>query len=125
MKLKSGLIDLSLAAIPILAIAIPAWVHGPGHEGRVDETTLIDARETATAITAPPGSDLVIEQLCAESCVRCSSESLGQDAFARKKQECVLPNPGLRLLSGDRLSCHNECRSMHPVMIRGSLVDPS
>ena len=125
MKLRSGLIDLSLAAIPLIAIAIPAWVHGPGHEGRVDETTLIAARETATAITAPPGSDLVIEQLCAESCVLCSSEGLGQDAFARKKQECVLPNPGLRLLSGERLSCHNQCPSMHPVMVQGSLVDPS
>jgi len=45
MKFRSGLIDLSLAAIPLIAIAIPAWVHGPGHEGRVDETTLIAARD--------------------------------------------------------------------------------
>ncbi len=125
MKYKGWLIDCSLAAIPLLAIAIPAWVHSPGHEDRVDETTLIDAQQTATAIIAPRSFDLVIEQLCAQSCVRCSSKSLHEDTLARPGPKCLLPSPGIRLAAGDQLSCHNDCDSMRPVMVMGALVDPS
>ena len=122
---KSRLIDLSLLSIPLIAIGLPAWVHGPGFENVVDETLILDAQETAAAIAAPPNAPLWIERLCAEDCVRCSTDDLQEKALARPTAECLRLQPALRLTSGEELSCRNDCDSTHAVLVRGSRIDPS
>lgn len=122
---KSRLIDLSLICIPFIAIGLPAWIHGSGFDNAIDQTVIIDAHKTATAISAPTNGPLWIEKLCAEDCVRCSTAKLQETSFARPSQECIRLQPALRLASGDKLSCRNDCDSTHAVLLKGSRADPS
>ena len=122
---KSRLVDLSLICIPLIAIGLPAWIHGSGFENVIDETVIIDAQKTATAISAPASGPLWIEKLCADDCVRCSTAKLKETSFARPSRECIRLQPAVQLPSGDKLSCRNECDSTHAVLLRGSRSDPS
>jgi len=122
---KSRLIDLSLICIPLIAIGLPAWIHGSGFEHIIDETVLIDAQETATAITAPTSGPLWIERICAEQCVQCSTKDFREASLARPTRECIRLHPALRLGSGEGLSCRNDCESTHAVLLKGSRTEPS
>jgi hypothetical protein len=125
MKWKSRLFDLMLAGIPLLAIGIPAWIHGPGHERLIDETTLIPPSMSAIALRAPGDSDILVERLCAATCVVCSLNGTDTATFRRDDDSCLLPEPALRIPAGNEVSCRNECPTTHAVVVTGALAHSS
>lgn len=120
-KWKTWVVDLVLAGIPLLAIGVPAWMHGPGQERMVDETTLIAPATHAVALSAPPSADILLERLCAEPCIRCKAQGIAAAELAREADRCLRPEPALRIPAGARMECHNQCSIMHAVVVTGAL----
>ncbi|MFP6663650.1 MAG: hypothetical protein VCC00_05570 [Deltaproteobacteria bacterium] len=125
MKWKSRLFDLVLAGIPLLVIGIPAWIHGPGHEHLIDETTLIAPSMSAIALRAPSDSDILVERFCAATCIVCSSNGMDKATFRREDQSCLRPEPALRIPAGGEVACRNECTMTHAVVVIGALARSS